>query len=76
MPVLDGKGEIRHNRGVTDVPGLYVMGMRFQSRRRSTFIDGVRFDAAHVAAHLVGFGRALFSRESIEDDHALRGAAA
>lgn len=76
VPVLDGKGEIRHNRGVTDVPGLYVMGMRFQSRRRSTFIDGVRFDAAHVAAHLVGFGRALFSRESIEDDHALRGAAA
>jgi hypothetical protein len=27
--------------------------MRFQSRRRSTFVDGARFDAATITAHLV-----------------------
>jgi putative flavoprotein involved in K+ transport len=53
LPVLDAHGDIRHRHGITDVPGLYVMGMRFQSRRRSTFVDGARFDAATVTAHLV-----------------------
>ncbi|MEO8693752.1 MAG: NAD(P)-binding domain-containing protein [Acidimicrobiales bacterium] len=53
LPVFDHRGEIRHHRGVTMLPGCYTMGMRFQSRRRSTFIDGVRFDAAEIAAHLV-----------------------
>ena len=52
VPVLDGAGEIRHRRGVTPVPGLYVLGQRFQHRRDSNFIDGVRHDAAYVAHHL------------------------
>ena len=33
-------------------PGLYVLGQRFQHRRDSNFIDGVRHDAAHVARHI------------------------
>jgi putative flavoprotein involved in K+ transport len=53
LPVFDHRGEIVHHRGVTMLPGCYTMGMRFQSRRRSTFIDGVRFDAAEIAAHLL-----------------------
>src|SRR5262249_40625362 len=32
VPVLDADGRIRHRRGVTDVPGLYAMGLRFQYR--------------------------------------------
>ena len=36
----------------TPVPGLYVLGQRFQHYRNSNFIDGVGRDAATVADHL------------------------
>ena len=52
MPVLDRAGEVRHVDGATPVPGLYVVGMRLQSRRSSTFLDGVRHDAATVAGRV------------------------
>ena len=52
VPVLGPTGEIAHDRGVTPVPGLYVLGQRFQHRRDSNFIDGVRHDAAFVARHI------------------------
>ena len=53
LPVLDERrGEIRQRRGVTPVPGLYVLGQRFQHTRSSNFIDGVGRDAAFVADHL------------------------
>ena len=50
--VLDRDGLIRHRRGVTEVAGLYAIGLRFQSRRNSTFIDGARHDAAYLADHM------------------------
>jgi putative flavoprotein involved in K+ transport len=49
VPVLDAAGEIRQHRGVTPVPGLYVLGQRFQHFRNSNFIDGVGRDAAYIA---------------------------
>ena len=52
VPALDRHGEIRHHRGVTDIPGLYVLGLRFLHRRNSSFVDGVGPDARFVAAHL------------------------
>jgi putative flavoprotein involved in K+ transport len=52
LPVLDATGEIRQRRGRTPVPGLYVLGQRFQHHRNSNFIDGVGRDAATVADHL------------------------
>ena len=53
VPVLDRHGQIAHHRGVTDVPGLYVLGLRFLYRRNSSFVDGVGDDARFVAAHLM-----------------------
>jgi putative flavoprotein involved in K+ transport len=53
VPVLDRHGEIAHHRGVTSVPGLYVLGLKFLYRRNSTFVDGVGSDARFVAAHLI-----------------------
>jgi putative flavoprotein involved in K+ transport len=47
--VLDAAGRIVHHRGVTAVPGLYAIGLRFQHRRSSTFVDGARYDAAYLA---------------------------
>jgi putative flavoprotein involved in K+ transport len=52
VPVLDQAGEIRQYRGATPAAGLYVVGMRFQTRRNSTFIDGARHDARLVVDHL------------------------
>ena len=52
VPVLDGCGEIAHEGGITRAPGLYVLGMQFQRRRNSSFIDGVGDDARVVAEHI------------------------
>ncbi len=53
IPVLDADGELRQRRGVTPVPGLYVLGQRFQHFRSSNFIGRVGRDAAYVADHIV-----------------------
>jgi putative flavoprotein involved in K+ transport len=53
VPVLDRHGQIAHHRGVTSVPGLYVLGLKFQYHRNSTFVDGVASDARFVAAHMM-----------------------
>jgi putative flavoprotein involved in K+ transport len=54
LPVLAPDGSIRQRRGVTPVPGLYVVGQPFQHRRDSGFIDGARHDARYVVDHLLG----------------------
>jgi putative flavoprotein involved in K+ transport len=57
VPVIGRDGEIRHERGVTAAGGLYVLGMHFQRRRKSGFIDGVGSDAAELADHIAARGR-------------------
>ena len=49
VAALDERGEIRQRGGITPVPGLFVLGMHFQRRRKSAFIDGVGDDAAFLA---------------------------
>ena len=53
VPVFDRKGRVVHDGGVTRAPGLYVMGLPFLRRRRSTLIDGAAADARDLADHLV-----------------------
>jgi putative flavoprotein involved in K+ transport len=55
VPVLDRKGLIRHDGGVADAPGLYLMGMQFLRRRKSALIDGAGDDARDLSAHLTSF---------------------
>jgi putative flavoprotein involved in K+ transport len=52
LPILDRRGEIVQYRGVTPMPGAYVLGQRFQHYRSSNFIDGVGRDAIAVAEHI------------------------
>ncbi len=59
VSVLDERGEIRHRGGVTDEPGLYVLGLRFLRRKNSNLIDGVGNDAVELARHLVERRRSL-----------------
>lgn len=50
--VLDKTGWIRHDQGVVDAPGMYILGLPFLRRRSSSFIDGVGADALELTAHL------------------------
>jgi putative flavoprotein involved in K+ transport len=52
LPIIEADGTIRQIRGVTDAPGVYVVGQRFQHRRDSGFIGGARHDAYAVVQHL------------------------
>lgn len=53
VPVLDRKGNVRHDGGVvTESPGLYVLGLPFLRRRKSSLIDGAGDDARELSAHL------------------------
>ena len=54
VPVLDARGEIRHEGGITPARGLYVLGLQFLRRRNSNFIDGVGGDAMELASHIEG----------------------
>jgi len=62
LPALDRTGEIHQRRGRTTVPGLYVLGQRFQHYRNSNFIGGVGRDAAQVADAIAGRRRAAHDR--------------
>jgi putative flavoprotein involved in K+ transport len=55
LPVLDRKGLIRHDGGVVDSPGVYLMGMQFLRRRKSALIDGAGDDARELSAHLAAY---------------------
>jgi putative flavoprotein involved in K+ transport len=66
VPALDRKGRIRHDGGVVDSPGLYLMGMQFLRRRKSALIDGAGDDARELSAHLAAYldgGEMQFARQ-------------
>ena len=53
--MLDAKRRIRHAGGVVDAPGVYVMGLTFMRRRKSSFIHGAEDDARDLTAHLAAY---------------------
>ncbi len=55
VPVLDRKGRIRHDGGVVESPGMYLMGVQFMRRRKSALIDGAGDDARDLSAHLASY---------------------
>ena len=55
VPVVDEKGQLRHEGGVAASPGLYALGLPVLRRRKSTFIYGIEDDAREVIEHLAGY---------------------
>ncbi|WP_444963721.1 flavin-containing monooxygenase [Nocardiopsis sp. M1B1] len=49
VDAFDENGRPRHQRGVSSEPGVYFMGLPWQSRRGSSFIWGAWHDAKYVA---------------------------
>lgn len=52
VPVLDERGDAVHHNGVSEVPGLYFLGLQWLSRMSSSFLSGVGDDAAVLAEHI------------------------
>ncbi len=55
VPVLDEKGHVRHDGGVVETPGMYVLGLPVLRRRKSSFIHGAEDDARELVDHLAGY---------------------
>jgi putative flavoprotein involved in K+ transport len=55
LPVFDPDGRLRHLRGVTDVPGLYFLGLTWQHTRGSALIGWVKDDAEFIAEQIGAF---------------------
>ena len=49
LPIFDEDGRLRHRRGVTDVPGLYFLGLTWQYTRGSALIGFIKDDAEFIA---------------------------
>jgi putative flavoprotein involved in K+ transport len=53
LPVFDADGTLQHERGVSQSsPGLYFMGLLFQSAATSDVLPGVGRDAAYIAGQV------------------------
>jgi putative flavoprotein involved in K+ transport len=55
LPIFNEDGSLRHRRGVTDVPGLYFLGLTWQHTRGSALIGWVKDDAAFIAEQIVRY---------------------
>ena len=55
VPVVDEKGFLRHDGGVVEAPGMYVLGLPVLRRRKSSFIHGVEDDARELVDHLADY---------------------
>jgi putative flavoprotein involved in K+ transport len=56
IPVLNPQGEPVHRRGITEVPGLYFLGLQWLAKMNSSFLSGVGDDAAVLADHIISRG--------------------
>jgi putative flavoprotein involved in K+ transport len=56
VPVKDARGEPIHRCGVTDMPGLYFLGLQWMSKMSSSFLSGVGDDAAVLADQIAARG--------------------
>ena len=55
IPVFDHRGRIRHDGGIVEALGLYLMGIQFLRRRKSVLLDGAGDDARELSDHLVSY---------------------
>jgi putative flavoprotein involved in K+ transport len=58
IPGVVQDGQVTHRRGVTEVPGLYFLGLTWQHTRGSALLGFVNDDAAYLAGHIAAHQRA------------------
>lgn len=52
LDAFDADGRPEHKRGISTEAGLYFLGLPWQTRRGSSFIWGVWYDAKYVSDHI------------------------
>jgi putative flavoprotein involved in K+ transport len=52
LPVFDQNGVVLHRRGVTDVPGLFFLGLTWQHTRGSALLGWVKDDAEFISGRI------------------------
>ena len=57
LPVFDASGQLKHQRGVTELPGLYFLGLPWQHTRGSALLGWVKDDAEFIAQRIGGVAR-------------------
>jgi putative flavoprotein involved in K+ transport len=57
LPVFDARGQVKHQRGVTELPGLYFLGLPWQHTRGSALIGWVKDDGEFIAQRIGAFAR-------------------
>jgi putative flavoprotein involved in K+ transport len=65
LPVFDPEGRVRHRRGVTDVPGVYFLGLTWQHTRGSALLGWVKDDAEFIAEQIEQTRSELASRPRV-----------
>jgi putative flavoprotein involved in K+ transport len=58
LPLTDTDGRVKHSRGVTEIPGVYMLGLQWQYSRGSALLGFVKDDAAFIGDRIaarVGF---------------------
>jgi putative flavoprotein involved in K+ transport len=58
VAVFDDAGRVVHERGVTEVPGLYLLGMLWQHTRGSALLGWVKDDAEFIAQRIAALAPA------------------
>jgi putative flavoprotein involved in K+ transport len=59
LPIFDERGRLGHRRGVTDVPGLYFLGLPWQYTRGSALLGWIKDDAEFIADRVAESAAAL-----------------
>ncbi len=70
VDTFDERGRPRHQRGVSAEPGVYFLGLPWQSRRGSSFIWGVWHDAKYLADQ-IGIQRSYLAYDASHPASAL-----
>jgi putative flavoprotein involved in K+ transport len=63
LPVTDPNGRLLHRRGVSDVAGLYFLGLSWQHTRGSALLGWVKDDAEFIAEQIDAFAELQIARE-------------
>jgi putative flavoprotein involved in K+ transport len=67
LPVIDDESRVRHRRGLTELPGLYFLGLYWQWTRGSALIGWVKDDAAYIAKQIENYAQQSVSASAVDD---------
>jgi len=64
IPGVVDNGRVVHQRGVTDIPGLYFLGLSWQHTRGSALLGFVKDDAAYLADRIAEGRQAVVATDA------------